>query len=82
MIMRRKGLLIRPKDPLTFCYIYNGQSYSAQQKLDQFINDVLSKSAVWDTLLEPAKTGRTMDSNSQAALDALLSKVFVGSVSD
>ncbi len=73
-------LLIRLKDPLTFCYVYKGQSYSAQQKLDQFIDEMLSRSAVWDPLLEQAKTGRTLDSDSQATLDILLSDLFVGSI--
>lgn len=74
-------LLIRSKDPLTFCYICKGQSYSAQQKLDQFIDDVVSRSAVWDPMLELAKTGRPLNPDSQAILDAQLSDVFAGFIS-
>ena len=74
-------LLVRSKDPLTFCYVYKGQSYSAQQKLDRFIDDVLSKSVVWDPLLEPAKNGRSLDPDCQATLDDLLSATFVVSTS-
>ena len=69
--------LIRSKDPLTFCYIYKGQSYSAQQKLNELIDDMLSKSTVWDPLLQQVKTGQTLDPDSQATLDALLSDVFL-----
>ncbi len=75
-------LLLRSKDPLTLCYIYKGQSYSAQQKLNEFIDDVLSKSDVWDPLLEQVKTGQTLNPDSQATLDALLSEVFVGPTSN
>jgi len=75
-------VLIRSKDPLTFCYIYNGQSYTAQQKLSELIDDVLSRSDVWDTLLDPIKTGGALDSDSQTTLDVLLSEVFVGPTSN
>ena len=56
-----------------------GQSYSAQRKLEQFIEVATSRASMWEPLLKPVETGEGLDSPSQAALDELLSDIFLGS---
>ncbi len=71
-------ILIKPMDPLTICYVFKGQSYSAQQKLFRFIEVAPQMSSVWNPVLETANSGRTLNIAARAALESLLTEVFAG----
>ena len=71
-------IMIKPKDPLTMCYVFKGQSYSAQQKLFRFIELVPQMSSVWNPVLETALSGRTLSIAAQSSLESLLTEVFAG----
>ncbi|MFW9992548.1 MAG: tetratricopeptide repeat protein [Candidatus Odinarchaeota archaeon] len=43
-------LLIGQKDPLLFCYVFKGQTYTAQQKLNNFIKNLEKSTAIWEAI--------------------------------
>ena len=67
---------IKPKDTLTICYVFKGQSYSAQQKLSRFIEVAPQMPSVWNSMLETAGSGQTLSVATQSALESLLTEVF------
>lgn len=71
-------ILVKTKDPLTICYVFKGQSYSAQQKLSRFIEVAPQMSSVWNPVLETAMSGRTLNIAAQSSLESLLTEVFAG----
>lgn len=43
-------LLIKPSEPLLFCYVFRGQSYTAIEKLDTFMRKISMSDEVWHKL--------------------------------
>jgi tetratricopeptide (TPR) repeat protein len=67
-------LLLKNVGPYLFSYVFQGQSYSAIQKLDKFIEN-LQGSALWDDITKIRSTGRT--DAVRNALDEAASLAFV-----
>jgi len=67
-------LLLKNVEPYLFSYVFEGQSYSAIQKLDRFI-EKLQSSPLWDDIAKIRSTGRT--SVVKEALDNTTASVFV-----
>jgi len=42
-------LLMNSIPPFLICYVYRGQSYSAQNRMKSFISEIKSKKGLWDT---------------------------------
>jgi hypothetical protein len=53
-------LVMEFNDPLLFCYVFKGESYSAMQKLDRFIANAHGSTKIWESLKRASTTG---DSN-------------------
>lgn len=70
-------VLVRFEEPFTYCYVYKGQSYSAQQKLTRLIELAPQRPSLWNPMLETTQTGRALNSEIQSILDGLLSEVFL-----
>jgi hypothetical protein len=51
-------LLLKTLDPLLFCYVFQGQSYTAIQKLDQFVDNVQNSKQLRDAILNIRSKGR------------------------
>ena len=75
--LKEYTILVRPQGEFSFCYVYRGQSYSAQQKLTRFVEIVPQKSSIWTPLQKASRTGQVLDSTALASIDTLLSEVFV-----
>jgi tetratricopeptide (TPR) repeat protein len=67
-------LLLKNVGPYLFSYVFQGQSYSAIQKLDKFIEN-LQSSPLWDDITKIRSTGRT--DAVRNALDEAASLAFV-----
>jgi tetratricopeptide (TPR) repeat protein len=67
-------LLLKHVEPYLFSYVFQGQSYSALQKLDRFIEH-LRTSDLWTDIGKIRSTGRT--DQVRTALDQATSEVFV-----
>ncbi|MFQ5980461.1 MAG: tetratricopeptide repeat protein [Candidatus Heimdallarchaeota archaeon] len=61
---------------MMFCYMFKGQSYSALQKLDQFMDVIQENSPIWDGLARTLTTGQTLDDPEEASLGAIISEIF------
>ncbi|MFX1535921.1 MAG: tetratricopeptide repeat protein [Promethearchaeota archaeon] len=72
-------LLMKHEEPLQVCYVFEGQSYRAQQKLAQFTADIRKSNTIWLTLAEASKNRQALPVSSQRAvksLEKLLNKIF------
>ncbi len=67
-------LLLKNVDPYLFAYVFQGQSYSAMQKLEKFIA-VVQESTLWDEIAKIRSTGRSDEVND--ALNEEISNVFL-----
>ncbi|MHA1912351.1 MAG: hypothetical protein ACTSYA_11730, partial [Candidatus Kariarchaeaceae archaeon] len=62
--------------PILFCYVYEGQSYSAMKKLDRLITEV-HDSAVWSTLKEVGKKGYKLKDIEIAQMEGMMGEIFI-----
>ncbi len=67
-------LLLKSVDPYLFAYVFQGQSYSAMQKLEKFI-EAVHDSTLWEEITKIRSTGRSDKVND--ALNEEISKVFL-----
>ncbi|MFX0091664.1 MAG: tetratricopeptide repeat protein [Candidatus Hodarchaeota archaeon] len=69
-------LLIKTEEPFQFCYIFKGQTYTAQQRLNQFTQVLRNTTLIWGSLLEFLETSQFIEGAAQLALENLLTEVF------
>jgi hypothetical protein len=70
-------LLLQPVEPFLVCYVFQGPSYFALQKLTRFTGTLPTKTAAWETLIEALHGGRVprgVDINPE--LDGLVTEIF------
>ncbi|MFX0092557.1 MAG: tetratricopeptide repeat protein [Candidatus Hodarchaeota archaeon] len=68
-------LLMKAEEPFQLCYVFKGQTYTAQQKLTRFIQ-VLRNTVLWNSLLKFSQEGRALESTTHSSLEDLLKEVF------
>ena len=64
-------------DPLFCCYVFKGQSYSASQKLDKFIETAQSTTPIWKVLKSSGKSGQLI--TDEKPIESLVSEIFITS---
>ncbi|MHA1479907.1 MAG: tetratricopeptide repeat protein [Candidatus Thorarchaeota archaeon] len=69
-------LLMQYEEPFLFCYVFKGQSYSAIQKMKEFI-EVLSSDVSLKQALERTITTGAINQSAQASVEDVLTQVFV-----
>jgi tetratricopeptide (TPR) repeat protein len=69
-------ILVNSLDPFTVCYVIQGQSYPAQQKLTRFVTAIKSQTVIWDALLKSNTTSLILDAGNTPALGTLVSEIF------
>ncbi len=70
-------IMIRQVEPFTICYVYDGQSYAAQQKMLQFIETAPQDSTIWNLMLKTATTGQSLSTPAHNSLEVLLNEAFL-----
>ena len=68
--------IIHSEGPFYVCYVFNGQSYSAQQKLTQFVNSVSSNDSLWTALKGSTKPRSTLEKSDRIILENLIDSIF------
>jgi tetratricopeptide (TPR) repeat protein len=63
-------------ESMMFCYMFKGQSYSAIQKLDQFMDEIQNLSPVWEGLARALRTGQTLDEPQEIQLAETITGIF------
>ncbi len=69
-------VLVRQVEPFSICYLFKGQSYSAQKNVLEFIQTVSRDLSVWNLMLNTTTTGQTMNPPANDSLELLLNDVF------
>ncbi|MFX1234259.1 MAG: tetratricopeptide repeat protein [Promethearchaeota archaeon] len=70
-------LLMDSISPFLMCYIYEGQSYSAQKRMKSFINELKSHSEVWDTFEKFYQVNRKVQITDIPSLEPLIHEIFI-----
>ncbi|MCG3218256.1 MAG: tetratricopeptide repeat protein [Candidatus Heimdallarchaeota archaeon] len=69
-------LVMEFNDPLLFCYVFKGESYSAMQKLDKFITNALESSLIWESLQKASTTGDTSFVKGNESIEEWIKEIF------
>ncbi|MFX0125857.1 MAG: tetratricopeptide repeat protein [Candidatus Hodarchaeota archaeon] len=67
---------LRGADPLVFCYMFKGQSYTALQKLDQVLAEVRDTSSIWNGLLGTLDTGDILNTTETGKLENIINGIY------
>ncbi|MFX1417427.1 MAG: tetratricopeptide repeat protein [Promethearchaeota archaeon] len=70
-------LLMRSISPFFLCYIYKGQSYSAQNRINSFINEIQRNKEVWSTFEKYYQMNREIQLKDIPPLDPIIKEVFI-----
>ncbi len=68
-------LLIHVERPLLICYVFTGLAYTAQRKLQGFVQ-TLRQSAVWEALTQASETGYSLQDTQLSPLEDWVVKYF------
>jgi tetratricopeptide (TPR) repeat protein len=70
-------LLMNSISPFLICYIYKGQSYSAQNRIKSFVRELKHNKEVWDTIEKFYRTSRKIQLKDIPSLEPLINKIFI-----
>ena len=70
------SLLMNAIPPFFICYIYKGQSYSAQKRISSFLSEIKSDNDIWDNFNNFYQTNREIDVTDIPRLGALIKELF------
>ncbi|MFW9820181.1 MAG: tetratricopeptide repeat protein, partial [Candidatus Thorarchaeota archaeon] len=70
-------LLMNSIPPFLMCYVYKGQSYSAQKRIKSFINEIKSNTRLWDTFERFYQLNRKLQMTDIPSLQPLIKKIFI-----
>ena len=59
-----------------FCYVFDGLSYLAIQKLKDFV-DKISSSQIWQPLVKMSKTGRSLSKSNKETVNSWATEIFL-----
>ncbi len=66
------------KEPILFCYVYEGQSYTAMKKLEKLMTEV-HEGEIWAALEEVGKTGNELNDEEIAQMEGMIGEIFITS---
>jgi tetratricopeptide (TPR) repeat protein len=63
-------------ESILFCYVYDGQSYTAMKKLEKLVS-VVHESEVWSALKEVGKTGNELNEKEKEQMEGMIGEIFI-----
>jgi len=69
-------IILKSLEPFTACYVIEGASYLAQQKLTKFSNKIRNTPEIWDQLIKFNKTGEIISTKKNILLKAIIDEIF------
>jgi len=69
-------LLIKSEIPVLVCYLFKGQSYSAQQKLIKFMKSMSSTLSVWESSTDAVDKDGNLREFDKTLIEGFISEVF------
>ncbi|MFX0180755.1 MAG: hypothetical protein ACFE78_11225, partial [Candidatus Hodarchaeota archaeon] len=70
-------LLMNSVSPFLMCYVFKGQSYSAQQRITYFIDKLQSDELVWQTFDKFYQVNKEIQINDIPSLKTLINEIFI-----
>ena len=70
-------LLMTPVPPFFVCYVFKGQSYSAQQRIRYFIDKIQNDEPVWQTFNKFNQVNREIQLKDIPSLEPLINEIFI-----
>ena len=70
-------LLMKSSPPFFISYIFKGNSYSALQKLDCFIEQIQRKEDIWQKILKSFQINQSIKLNDIPVLESLITEIFI-----
>ncbi len=70
-------LLMSSIPPFLMCYIYKGQSYSAQNRIKTFLNEIMSEKELWNTFEKFYQKNQKIHIEDFPSLESLIAKTFI-----
>ncbi len=70
-------LLMNSISPFLMCYVFKGQSYSAQQRIAYFIDKLQSDELVWQTFDKFYQVNKEIQINDIPSLKTLINEIFI-----
>jgi hypothetical protein len=59
------------------CYVYKGQSYSAQNRINSFIYELKSRKEVWSTFEKSYQINKKINEKDIPVLEPLIREIFI-----
>ena len=63
--------------PFLMCYVYKGQSYSAQNRIKSFIKEIESNKELWDDFNKFHQMNRKIHITDIPSLESLIQEIFI-----
>jgi hypothetical protein len=76
IIMGENIILMQVLKPFTVCYVIQGQSYPAQQKLTRFLTEIQIQKQIWDKLQESHQTNLLLTPINTPTLSTVVNEIF------
>jgi len=70
-------LLMNSVSPFLICYVFKGQSYSAQHRIRYFIEEFQNDKEVWQTFKDFKKLNMEIQINDTPSLGSLIQNIFI-----
>jgi len=70
-------LLMNSVSPFLTCYVFKGQSYSAQQRIKYFIEELQKEKKVWQTFKKYQQLSMEIQVNDIPSLESLIQDIFI-----
>jgi tetratricopeptide (TPR) repeat protein len=74
-------LIMKAVSPFLVCYLFKGQSYLAQHKIQSFIDKIKSNETIWQTFNKFYQNNQEVQLNDIPYLEELLNEIFLTSES-
>ncbi|MHA1475855.1 MAG: hypothetical protein ACTSQ5_11800 [Promethearchaeota archaeon] len=69
-------ILLKSVEPFIACYVIEGASYLAHQKLTKFSDKVRTTPELWNQLIENSKTGEVLSITGNPHLKTIIDEIF------
>ncbi|MHA2394398.1 MAG: tetratricopeptide repeat protein [Promethearchaeota archaeon] len=70
-------LLMNSVSPFLMCYVYKGQSYSAQQRIRYFIDELQKDKDTWQTFRDFYRLNKEIQVKDIPSLEPMITKIFI-----
>ncbi|MHA1988385.1 MAG: tetratricopeptide repeat protein [Promethearchaeota archaeon] len=70
-------ILLKSVESFSMCYLFKGQSYTAKQKLTNFVEEVQNNSTIWQTLDKFNMTSQVAELKDIPQIETLIKDIFI-----